>query len=75
MAEPVHAEKQAQRRFLLIGLVRFSGVAMILLGLVVANGNLDWPQWTAYVLIGIGMVDTFVFPTLLARRWSSNTKP
>ena len=74
MVEPDFAERQARKRFMVINVVRIAGVAMILLGLLVASGSVDWPQWSAYVLMGVGMVDAFIFPTLLSRRWSTNDR-
>ncbi len=32
------------------------------------------PDWAGYLLIGLGLVETFVTPQVLARMWSSNER-
>ncbi|WP_310533202.1 hypothetical protein [Novosphingobium sp.] len=63
----------AKKRFMAITLVRMSGVALILVGLLCALDKLDIPMahLIGVVLILIGFVDVFVVPTLLAKRWRS----
>jgi hypothetical protein len=65
----------AKARFAVIQLARLFGVVLVLLGVLIQAGRiaaLAWvPQWAGYVLIAVGLVDTFVMPTLLARRWRS----
>ena len=57
----------------MIQLLRLSGVAMVLIGLLIAAGRTEMlagiPDAIGYVLIAVGLVDFFVVPTLLARRW------
>lgn len=74
---PSPEEMQAQRRFMVISLARFGGVALILGGILAANGALPIavPDVAAYVAIAIGMFATFFLPTMLARRWSSRKQP
>ena len=64
----------ARNRFLVISLMRFMGVAMILFAILVLNGVVVLPPWTAWVLIVLGVLETFLVPTLLARLWSSERK-
>ncbi len=65
----------AKKRFMAINLVRLMGVVMILVGLLFALDRVDIPQPPRHLigvfLIVIGMVDTFVVPLLLAKRWRS----
>ena len=68
------AEARARGRFMLINAMRIAGVVMILAGIAVFNGALPLPDWAGYVLLVLGMFETFVTPTLLARLWSTNKK-
>jgi hypothetical protein len=61
----------AARRFATIQLVRILGVAFIVGGLLVANGRWPGPDWLGYVLIANGLVDAFVIPPILIRKWRS----
>jgi len=61
----------AARRFAMISAVRLGGIAALLAGIAVLRGALDWPALAGMALVAIGMVGTFLAPTLLARRWSS----
>jgi ABC-type multidrug transport system permease subunit len=67
MIEP----KSPGARFAVINMTRISGVGCVILGLLMANGRMfpDWPTWIAYVLIANGLVDVFVLPVLMARKW------
>lgn len=72
MDDREQADARARNRFMAINAVRFGGVLMILAGIAVINGALDLPEVVAWVLVVLGMAETFLFPTLLARMWSSN---
>ncbi|MBH5323380.1 hypothetical protein [Aurantiacibacter sediminis] len=72
MADKAGEEALAKKRWMAIQMLRISGAILVALGLAIANGALDWPDWTAYLLIGIGMFDVFLFPIILSRRWSTN---
>ena len=65
----------ARAKFAAIQLARLSGVALILVGLLVNADRLPalagLPDGAGLVMIGIGLVDFFVLPILLARRWRS----
>jgi len=69
MSEP----DPAAARFMIIQIVRLSGVGLVLLGLAIQSGRvaaLDGiPAVVGYVLIAVGLIDTFVAPAVLARRW------
>lgn len=66
-------EALAKKRFMAINLVRMSGVALILVGLLCALDKIDIPmaRLIGVVLIGIGFIDVFIVPALLAKRWRS----
>ena len=70
---PDPTPNSAAARFAIIQIVRFSGVALVLLGLAIQSGRVaalaGIPAWIGYVLIAVGLIDTFVAPAVLARRW------
>jgi hypothetical protein len=68
------AEARAKGRFMLINAMRVAGVVMILAAIAVFNGALPLPDWAGYVLLVLGMIETFLTPTMLARFWSTNEK-
>ena len=47
---------------------------MVVAGLAVQMNVLPLPMWTAYLLMGLGLLELFVVPRLLAGIWSSNDK-
>lgn len=65
----------ALARWAAIQLVRFIGVASVLGGILITSRRTEavshLPQWLGYLLIGAGLIDVFLVPTLLARRWRS----
>ncbi len=61
----------AAARFAVIQLVRWSGVVLSVLGLLVISGRFDLPKPAGYVLFVIGLIDAFFAPSLLARHWKS----
>lgn len=62
----------AAARFAVIQVMRLAGVAMVVLGMLVATGRLpQLPAWSGYLLLVLGLADVFIVPTLLARRWRS----
>lgn len=74
MDERQAAEVRAKQRFMAINVARIAGVLMVLAAIAVLNGALPLPDWAGYALVIAGMFATFVAPTLLARRWSTNAK-
>jgi hypothetical protein len=65
------ARDPARARLMAIHLMRWSGVALVVFGLVVLSGRIAFPKELAYVLLLVGLVDTLVMPAVLARRWRS----
>lgn len=74
MDDREQAEARARGRFMIINAMRVAGVVMILVGIAVFNGVMPLPDWAGYLLVALGMFETFVTPTLLARLWSTNEK-
>ena len=64
--EPTKLEKQ---RFMAIQLMRMMGAALAILGVLIAGGKIDLPPLVGYVCVVIGLVDFFVMPKVLSRRW------
>ncbi len=58
-----------QTRFIIIQIVRWSGVGLTLLGLMVMGGRLHWPAALGMALALIGIFEAMIVPVLLARRW------
>lgn len=59
----------ARGRFFTIQAVRMAGVACVVIGMLIAARRIAWPEWLGYLLIANGLVDVFVIPTMLARKW------
>jgi len=70
MQEPV-SEDVARGRWLAINAVRLGGVVMVIVGILGLRGVFDYPALAGYVLIGVGLLDVFLVPLLLARKWRS----
>ncbi|MBW8783303.1 MAG: hypothetical protein JF593_01475 [Novosphingobium sp.] len=67
-AEP-NPSDPARARFFVLQAVRAAGVAQVILGLLITQGQLAWPEAIGWVLIANGMADVFIVPMLLAKRW------
>ena len=63
------SDDPARNRFFRIQGTRLLGVACVILGMLIASQRIAWPGWLGYVLIINGLVDVFVLPAVLARRW------
>lgn len=61
----------AKARFIVLQLVRLSGVAMTLFGLLIATKRVDLPVVAGYFLLAVGLFDAFIMPQILVRRWRS----
>ncbi|WOE74458.1 hypothetical protein [Alterisphingorhabdus coralli] len=63
-------EAHARRRFMIISLVRFSGVIIVMVALLAINGVIvGLPDIFSYGLLAIGLVEFFFVPIVLARMW------
>ena len=71
MSDRQEADDIAKSRFFIIGSVRLLGAILVVFGLLAVNGTLDWPAPIGYALLAIGLLDFFIFPLMLARRWRS----
>lgn len=66
-----HADDQARSRFIVISAVRISGVAFVVIALLILGDSLALPRPLAWVLLAVGLVDALIAPQLLARAWRS----
>lgn len=64
-------DTQARNRFIVIQIVRLSGVAMVLVGLLVMTGRIDWPREAGFVLATAGLFEALLAPLLLSRKWKT----
>jgi len=70
MADPA-TDALARKRWAAITALRAVGVGMVVFGLLIVNHAVALPEVAGYVLVGIGLIDTFVMPQVLARKWRS----
>jgi len=61
----------AKARFAIIQLVRILGVACVIAGMAIGANKFAMPLWVGYLLIINGLIDVFVLPKVLARKWRS----
>ena len=71
MDERMEADTRARNRFIVLNVVRLSGVAMVLAAIWLSQQGDETMRLFGYILAAVGVVDTFVIPLLLARAWSS----
>lgn len=74
MTNTPDAEATARSRHLIISLSRLLGGLLVVVGILVINRTIEWPDIAGYGLILVGLVDTFVVPLALARRWRTPTE-
>ena len=63
------AEDLARKRYMVISAVRLAGAAMAVAGLLIVNGNIRADPLVGYFLLVVGLVDVFLMPMALARKW------
>lgn len=61
----------ARARFLVIQMLRISGVALVVLGIAIIRHKIDLPEVAGYAIIVAGLVDALLAPPLLARAWKT----
>ena len=65
------SDERARNRWALIQLARTGGVALAILGLLIAEGAVGGPGWLGYLMLAVGLAGVFGLPIVLARRWRS----
>lgn len=64
-------EAQAKQRFFIINVARISGMVLVLLALAIYYRKIQMPVETAYVIAVLGLIEFFVVPQMLAKKWRS----
>jgi hypothetical protein len=68
-------DDEARNRWLVISLLRFVGFGLAVLGLLMSQGAVDIAgdvnRVLGYLFVVVGLVDGFVVPQFLARKWRS----
>lgn len=64
------AEAKAQQRFIVLNTLRFSGIALIMLGFAIVRGLIDLPWAAGAVIAVVGMLEFFFLPRFVARGWN-----
>lgn len=62
-------------RFMVLNAVRFAGVLLVLVGIAVVRGVIELPREAGYVFLVVGIVEIFVMPQILARKWRTPPSP
>jgi hypothetical protein len=64
-------EEEAKRRFMILNLLRLSGLVLVFLGIANVNGKLlpALTPWLGTVMLIGGVFEFFVIPVLLRRAW------
>ena len=65
------SDEVARNRWLAINAVRASGVAMVLIAILILQGAIEIPGWAGYIILVVGLLDIFAMPLVLARKWRS----
>ena len=64
----------AIRRFYTIQLLRLGGAILVVGAILILTDTVEAPDVVGYLLLLIGLVDFFVVPIVLSRRWSSRAQ-
>ena len=70
MQEPV-SDEVARGRWLVIQATRLAGVVMVVVGILGVRQVFEYPAIAGYILIAVGLLDAFLVPQVLARKWRS----
>jgi hypothetical protein len=65
------AEAQARQRLIVLNLVRFSGVALVMVGFAIVRQVIDLPWVVGAVLAIVGLLEFFFLPRIIARSWKA----
>jgi len=64
-------DDRAQSRWMVIQAVRWSGLGLFLVGLLIYAGKIALPEVAGYVFMGVGLIDALFMPSFLARLWKT----
>lgn len=64
-------DARARSRFMVIQVVRLTGLGLFLFGLLAIAGRVELPATAGYVLAVVGMLEMLIVPLILSRKWKS----
>ena len=70
MEKPV-SDDVARGRWMVINITRLAGVVMVVVGILGVSDVFEYPAIAGYILIAVGLLDVFLVPQVLARKWRS----
>jgi len=65
------AEARARTGFIIITVMRFGGVAMVMLGFAIVRGVIDLPYAVGAIIAVLGFIEIFFLPRFIARRFKA----
>lgn len=65
------ADARARNGFIIITLVRFGGIALIMLGFAIVRGVIDLPRFVGGIIAVLGFFELFFLPRFVARAWNA----
>ena len=68
------AEDRARTGFIIMNLVRFGGVALVMIGFAIVRGVIDLPYAVGAVFAVVGFFEIFFLPRFVARAWNAGDK-
>ena len=68
------AEDRARTGFIIINMVRFGGVALVMVGFAIVRGIIDLPYAIGAVFAVVGFFEIFFLPRFVARAWNAGDK-
>ncbi len=71
MSDPIPAPDPAKARWMAIQAVRWTGLALFILGLLIYAKKIDLPIEAGWVLMAVGLLDALFMPGMLARKWKT----
>ncbi|WP_086616613.1 hypothetical protein [Erythrobacter tepidarius] len=65
------ADAQARQRLLVLTALRFSGIALVMVGFAIVRGLIALPWAVGALLAVAGILEFFFLPRFIARRWTA----
>lgn len=60
-----------RQRLIILSALRFSGIALVMLGFAIVRKVIDLPWAVGAVLAVVGVLEFFFLPRFIARRWNA----
>lgn len=71
MTDRNSAPDPAKARWMAIQMVRWTGLGVFIMGLLIYAGKIDLPIEAGWVLMAVGLLDALFMPSVLARMWKT----